>query len=268
MGISHAAIVPSVGLFFGEVGDPAVRTELCRAYNTWMRDWCSLDRVRLIPVATMPQWSPTAMIDAARHAADELGIRALVLRPTFPGGMGMSHPGLQPFWAFVADAGMAILIHDATTGDPLGGNYLFRHALGHPVAMQRTFMELALGGVFDAFPTLRVAFCEAGSGWLPYWLERLDVHLAYWGHASRSVELTPIDYFRRNCFVTPISNERTLPWVADLVGAGRIAFSSDYPLPYDGEAGAAGLWARTDLDAATKRAVLNEAGAALLGLAA
>jgi len=255
-GITHAAIVPSVGLFFSLIDDPANRRLLCGTYNTWLHDWCSTDSSRLLPVGVMPQGDPVGMIAELEHCAADLGTRVIVMRTSSYGGMEQDHPGLDRFWAAAAEAGVAVLFHGATEGDPKG-NYLYRHALDHPQAMQQSMMELMLGGVFDRHPTLRVAFCEAGSGWVPYWLERLTIHRDYWGHASRKVERSPAEYFSSNCLVTPITTERALARIADELGIGGLAFSSDYPLPYDQGGGASGLWARQDVDEEFKIAILS-----------
>ena len=37
-------------------------------------------------------------------------------------------------------------------------------------------MALLLDGVLERHHELRVAFLESGTGWLPYWLARLDEH--------------------------------------------------------------------------------------------
>jgi len=52
---------------------------------------------------------------------------------------------------------------------------LAKHAITHPVGAMLAH-ELHVGGVLARFPELRVAFFEAGAGWLPFWLERLDEH--------------------------------------------------------------------------------------------
>ena len=40
----------------------------------------------------------------------------------------------------------------------------------------RAMAALIGGGVMESYPRLRVAFLEAGVGWLPFWMERLDEH--------------------------------------------------------------------------------------------
>ena len=87
-------------------------------------------------------------------------------------------------------------------------------------------------GVFERFPRLRVAYMEAGCGWLPSWLHRIDEHLELAG-AVEAPELTmsATEYFRRNCW---ISTECDDPFVADVIrwmGDDHIVFETDFPHP-------------------------------------
>ena len=85
-------------------------------------------------------------------------------------------------------------------------------------------------GVYERFPRLRVAYMEAGCGWLPSWLHRIDEHLELAG-AREFPELTmsATDYFRRNCW---ISTECEDPFVADVIrwmGDDHIVFETRLP---------------------------------------
>ena len=51
-----------------------------------------------------------------------------------------------------------------------------RHICSHPMEQMVAAVSLIYGGVLERYPGLRVAFLEAGCGWLPFWLERMDDH--------------------------------------------------------------------------------------------
>ena len=83
-----------------------------------------------------------------------------------------------------------------------------------------------------ALPPAAVAYMEAGCGWLPSWLHRIDEHLELAG-AREFPELTmsATDYFGRNCW---ISTECEDPFVADVIrwmGDDHIVFETDFPHP-------------------------------------
>ena len=72
-------------------------------------------------------------------------------------------------------------------------------------------------------------FLEAGGGWVPYWLARLDHQVASYGGYAPEMKLTPSEYFARQCWISFEIDEATLPALAPFVGADRIVWGSDYP---------------------------------------
>jgi predicted TIM-barrel fold metal-dependent hydrolase len=161
-----------------------------------------------------------------------------MMRPNPIGGHTFDDPALDPLWDVFEELDLGVGIHEATTMNvPEAGtdrytNYLFLHVISHPHEHQMACLSLLCGGVLQRHPLLRVAFLESGCGWVPYWLERMDQHLRYWGHASMKLPLTPKEYFTRQCFVSPFADETTLPDVIRRIGADSLIFTSDYPYPY------------------------------------
>ncbi len=91
----------------------------------------------------------------------------------------------------------------------------------------------------ERHPNLRVAFLEAGCGWLPYWLWRLDEaeykHLAW--EVKDNVKMKPSEYFRRQCFVSIEPDEPYLPEIIKYIGDDNLLFGSDFPhIDHDPEA--------------------------------
>lgn len=102
------------------------------------------------------------------------------------------------------------------------------------------FLSLYESGTLERHPQLRVAFMESGCSWLPYWLWRLDEveygNLA-WEVRDR-VTMRPSEYFRRQCWIACEASEPMLEQVADLIGADRLLYGSDYPhIDHDGAVG-------------------------------
>jgi predicted TIM-barrel fold metal-dependent hydrolase len=98
--------------------------------------------------------------------------------------------------------------------------------------MEQMMALLALieGGVLERHPRLRVAFLEAGGGWLPYWLWRLDREYKdlEW-EVRANVTMEPSAYFRRQCFVAVEPTEPYLAPLMDFIGADNILIGSDFP---------------------------------------
>jgi len=106
------------------------------------------------------------------------------------------------------------------------------HTTVHAHEGQHAVLSMITHGVFERFPALRCAYMEAGCGWLPSWLHRIDEHLELAG-ANEFPDLTmsATEYFRRNCW---ISTECEDPFVADVIrwmGDDHIVFETDFPHP-------------------------------------
>ena len=89
-------------------------------------------------------------------------------------------------------------------------------------------MTMVADSLFDRFPRLKVLCVEAGCGWAPYMMDRLDEkyeHLG-WTHPTK---LKPSEYFRRNLWVVAEPEERTIGSVMDLMGEERVFWGSDFP---------------------------------------
>ena len=91
---------------------------------------------------------------------------------------------------------------------------------------------ILLGGVCERHPNLRVAFLESGTGWLPYWLARLDEHRA-WMHDTEcaSLSLSPSEYFDRQCVISSDPEDTLAGFVIRQVGADHVMWASDFPHP-------------------------------------
>jgi predicted TIM-barrel fold metal-dependent hydrolase len=110
-----------------------------------------------------------------------------------------------------------------------------RHICTHPMEQMIAAVSFIYGGVLERFPGLRVAFLEAGCGWVPFWLHRMDEH---WDNsvgrdfgAAHSLTMPPSQYFQRQCYVSADPEEYMLAEVIELIGDDRIVFSTDYPHP-------------------------------------
>ncbi|WP_437911623.1 amidohydrolase family protein [Sorangium sp. So ce302] len=237
-GIDVAFLYPTLALaLLGMTPlEPALASALARAYNTWLRGFCDHDPSRLRGVALMSPHDPAQMVpELARAAA--LGFRAVVLRPNPVAGRTLGDPAYEAFWAECERRSIAVAIHEGTHASlPAAGADRFRsrfalHACSHPMEQMMALLALIEGGVLERHPGLRVAFLEAGCGWLPYWLWRLDA-IEYRGLAEEvapHVRREPSAYFRRQCFIEIEPDEPCLEQAIPWLGEDRAIFGTDFP---------------------------------------
>jgi uncharacterized protein len=130
-------------------------------------------------------------------------------------------------------------------------------------------LSLIEGGVLEAHPSLRVGLLEAGCGFLPYWLWRLD-HVEYAqmrGEVGRRVRRPPSEYFQRQCWVALEPSEAMLDRVVTDIGALRMVFGTDFPHLDHGPGMVDEMMAlRGTLDDAALRTILWDSPCALMGI--
>ena len=85
------------------------------------------------------------------------------------------------------------------------------------------------GGICERFPKLKVALLEGSGGWAPTMLERLEHHFHIFG--SENQKTPPSELFQRQCWISFDPDEVALPFTAEVLGAERIIWASDYPHP-------------------------------------
>ncbi|HXG52962.1 MAG TPA: amidohydrolase family protein [candidate division Zixibacteria bacterium] len=252
------------------VEDKDLACAVARVYNDWLAGYCKADPRRLKGVALTAIQDPTEAVRELRRAVTELGFVAAAVPPTSASRKNLDDPDLHPFFAEAERLGVPVCIHvGAGDGVPAGterfDHPFFTHAMAHPFEQMIAVLCVVVGGVLERFPRLRVAFMEAGAGWVPYWMERLDEHFEYLRPTVPWLTRPPSEYMRsEQMFYAFEIEEKTLPYVADFVGAERLVFASDYNHSDSKFPGAVKeVMERTDLPAETKAKLMGENAARL-----
>ena len=73
---------------------------------------------------------------------------------------------------------------------------------------------------------------ESGTGWLPYWLHRLDEHRE-WLHDTEcaALSLSASEYFDRQCVISTEAEDDCVAGTIASVGADHVLWASDFPHP-------------------------------------
>jgi uncharacterized protein len=267
-GIDAAVLYPSMGLFvpFLPELDADGSAAACRTYNDWIADYCATDPSRLTGVAVVPRDGARAAREAV-HASD-LGLAGVLVRPNHLDADYLDAPSWQPLYDALEQTGGVLAVHEAlgvrsgtTIGSDRFTSFAARHACSHPLEQMTAAVALLLGGVLERHPLLRVAFLESGTGWLPYWLARLDDHRD-WMHETECAELSlaPSEYFARQCVISSDPEDVLAPFTIATVGADHVMWASDFPHPDAAFPDAVDEFFEIvpDLDDASRRAVLWE----------
>ncbi|HLQ31803.1 MAG TPA: amidohydrolase family protein [Chloroflexota bacterium] len=255
-GVDVGVLFSTAGLSFPWYEDASLDlvAAQCCAYNDWLYDYCSIAPDRMLGMAIIPLRDTEAAKKELRRAVGELGMAGVFWRPNAHFGRRISDPSYEPIFALAQELNVPIGCHEGNTGyvSPVRGGgsdgrgfkwfgsarldtAFSNHAARHPTEQMGAFIDVASEGVLDRFPDLRFAFLESGCGWLPYWLERLDVmHDNPIFRESYRGKQRPSDYFRRGqCFVSCEAEEAEegVPILGRLLGENFLMWASDYPHP-------------------------------------
>ncbi len=234
-GIDAQVVYGSLGLSVSTVRDADFGAALARAINDYYTEFCSAAPKRLAPMAALPVQDVGAAVDELRRAVTEGGHLGGTVPPNVA-GKNLDHPDFEPLFAEAEGLDVPISVHWGNgayltaAGTDRFDTYFMVHAVGHPFEQMLAFASIVCGGVLERHPALRVGFLEAGCGWLPYWVERLQEHYERRGAEMTGMTRAPLEYLAEGrCFVTAEPDERLVPVLIEMLGDGMPMYASDYP---------------------------------------
>ena len=264
--LGAAVLYPTAGLSFGLIQDPDWACVVARAYNNWLYDrFCKIDS-RLKGVAILPVHNPKEAVAELRHAVTEQKMVAGLLPAVTMLNKGYGHSDFYPIYDEAQKLNVPLAVHGAVSRG-LGFDFLqtmsMIHTLEHPIAQMIQLTSVVLDGVFDVFPKLRMGFLEAGAGWIPYMMDRMDEKF----HIDRKrkhfpLSKLPSEYFKTgNIYATCETDEKILDAVVREMGEDFIMYPTDFP--HEREAGEFAkdipeFLERPDLSESAKKKILSE----------
>ncbi|MGO9458287.1 MAG: amidohydrolase family protein [Acidimicrobiales bacterium] len=208
---------------------------LVRAYNDWhIDDWCASYPGRFIPMAVPMIWDPELTAAEIRRTAEK-GCHSLSFteNPAALGSPSFHDPYWDPVWRACSDTGTVLSIHLGSSGRlsiPAVDSPPDVMITLQPMNIQSAAADLLWSRVLKVFPDLRVALSEGGTGWIPYFLERVD--RTYEMHHAWTLQdfggRLPSEVFRQH-FLTCFISDPVGVAMRDRIGIDNIAWEADYP---------------------------------------
>lgn len=236
-GIDQAVMFPTIGILPFPTSDQALASAYCRAYNNWMAEFCESVPGRFHAVALV-NWYDVESAVSELERCIRRGFRALFVPPETVDGRRPGDAAFDPIWRVCEDAGIPGCFHvivrfggaavpfaawHATSPGPL-----FGFGLGGTGQLIPAVASVITDGLFERFPKLKIVSVEAGCGYAPYLMDRLDAKF----EAFRDLvplPRRPSEYVRENVYFVAEQGERTIDMALELVGRDRILWGSDYP---------------------------------------
>jgi predicted TIM-barrel fold metal-dependent hydrolase len=242
-------MLPTVGVLVEpDLEDiPDVLTANYSSFNRWVEDewgYGSDGRVFGVPMISLVDidWAIAEL-----HRVVGLGAKFIYMRTGPVQGFSPGLPRFDKFWAEVERTGVRVILHVGNAG--FAAMYSTQWGEPSDVPLMRysafqqytcvverpigdTLAAMILHNLFGRFPGIEVLSIENGSSWVAPLLKGMDKA----AKMSSAMGLTPggpltalpSETFRRNIYVAPF-HEDDIVGLADLIGADRVLFGSDYP---------------------------------------
>lgn len=218
--------------------DPDLQAAMARAYNRWGVEMRETSGGRVLTAAPVPLNDITRAVAEVRYAYEELGVRCFWARPNPFNHRTLGDRYFDPLYEILQDYDVPFATHEfmglngPSAGEDRFETFVEWHTCVHAMEAQMAMLSMIVNGVYERFPRLRVAYMEAGSAWVPSWLHRIEEHveLAGWLETPECTK-SPIEYFKRNCYVTTECDEHLVYHMIEELGDDRILFETDFPHP-------------------------------------
>lgn len=222
---------------WGGLDDLELETSMYRGYHRWMRDYCAAFPERLTGVILVSGRDvDEGLKQIAEFGQDRWAMGVFVYAPV---GMPLDHPDLEPIWAAAQDWNLTVVLHTFTVMPPYspGGldtwdNLWLQRSAAHPWCGMRNMAAIIGAGILDRYSALRMAVLEAGHGWLPFWVKRLDEHVKTISGSLPNLQMLPSEYVTSGRYFqsTEISEgPEVTKALIDILGDGILMYGSDYP---------------------------------------
>ncbi|MBI3744597.1 MAG: amidohydrolase family protein [Chloroflexi bacterium] len=250
--------------------DPGFAAALARAYNDLVASYADTYTKRLKAVAALALPDVEASVLELRRCVKDLGFVGAGVAPNTH-GRNLASDHFDPLFAEAQRLDVPICIHlvapvpgiPAAAHDRFDRSYYIQ-LTAHPFEQMIAVATFIGEGVLDRFPRLRVAFMEGNCGWAPFWMDRMNEYHEVFPNQVRC-KRRPSEYLLDGqCYISCGYEEKTLPYVVDVLGEDRIVFASDY-WHFDAKfpGAVAAIKDRTTLRESAKRKILGANAARL-----
>ena len=223
------------GRAFAASKDKDLALAVTQAYNDWhIEEWCGRHPGRFIPMALPVLWDAELAADEVRRVAAK-GCHSVTFteNPASLGYPSFHDPSWDPFWKALTDEDVVLSIHLGSSGSitvtspdaPVDVMITLQ-----PMNICSAASDLLWSRVIKQYPTLKIALSEGGTGWIPYFLDRVDrtyeMHHLWTGQNFGGK--VPSEVFREHFLTCFVADPVGLA-MRNEIGIDNISWECDYP---------------------------------------
>ena len=220
---------------------------------------------RFIGLGTLPMQDPGLACQEIKRARQELKLCGFQIGSNV-NQLNLSDPQFFPVYETLEETGSALFVHPwEMMGEKQMQKYWLPWLVGMPAETSRAICSMIFGGIFQRFPSLRVAFAHGG-GAFPITAARVqhgfDVRPDL---CAVDCRVPPREYLGHFYIDSLVHDPDILKFLIKKIGANKICLGTDYPFPL-GELQPGRVVEEAQLDAKTREAIYHQSALDWLGL--
>ena len=255
--------------------DAARGTELAAIANDMLAGAIDRHPTRFAGLAAVAPQDPAAAAREIDRAIGSLGLSGVIIN-SHTHGEYLDDPKFWPILEAAVAHDTPIYLHPSFPSDAMIEPYsrygMMGAVWGFGADASLHAVRMMMGGVFDAFPTLKIVLGHLGEA-LPFWLARLDNRYANVVRRGgldllgmKTLARLPDRIFRENFYMTTsgMMTDAPLRFCVDMFGPDRLMYAIDYP--YEQTAEAVAFIRAAALDPDAMRKITHANAEALFGI--
>lgn len=224
-------VISTIPVLFNYWAKPTDALETSRFFNDHIAESVAKHPTEFIGLGTVPMQDIDLAIQEMERCVKELKLPGIEIGTNI-NGKNLSDKSLFPFYKAAEALNCALFIHPwEMMGEKDMQQYWLPWLVGMPAETSRAICSMIFGGVFEAFPALRVAFAHGG-GSFPFTIGRI----AHGFNVRPDLvaidnNINPRNYIGKFWIDSLVHDANALTYIINLMGEDKICLGSDYPFP-------------------------------------
>ncbi|MFZ1527514.1 MAG: amidohydrolase family protein [Ferruginibacter sp.] len=258
-------VLSTIPVLFNYWAKPKDGLETSRFFNNHIAETVLKNPTRFIGIGTVPLQDADIAIAEMERCVQELKMPGLEIGSNI-NGANLSDKKFFPFYKRAAELGCALFVHPwEMMGEAQMQQYWLPWLVGMPAETSRAICSMIFGGVFETFPSLKVAFAHGG-GSFPATIGRIEHGFNVRPDlVAVDNNINPRNYIGKFWIDSLVHDEKAMHFIIDIMGNDKICLGSDYPFPL-GEHHPGKLIEQMDLDKNIKEKLLYKNALDWLGI--